>query len=151
MGKKILSVSTTIKDMAKKTLNKKAAVGIGVGVTAALLSAAGAYFLYGSKDATKNRKTVKSWMLKAKAEVLEGIEKAQDISKEDYEAMVNKSVKAYSKLKGASAAELGQFASEMKAHWKSLEKKGAVVKTAVAPAKKTAKKVAKKASAQKSS
>jgi flagellar basal body-associated protein FliL len=120
--------------MAKKTAEKSntaAKVSIGVGVTAALLSAAGAYFLYGSKDAAKNRKTVKSWMLKAKAEVLEGIEKAQDLSKEDYEAM----------------AELAQFAGEMKAHWKGLEKKGQVKKLVQAvstkkPMKKGAKKSA---------
>ncbi len=136
--------------MATKSTNKKAVVGIGVGVTAALLSAAGAYFLYGSKDAAKNRKTVKSWMLKAKAEVLEGIEKAQDLSKEDYERMVNKSVAAYSKLKGASAAEIAQFAGEMKSHWKLLEKKGQAAKAVVTPAKKALKKVVQKKAAKKS-
>ncbi len=129
----------------KKSVNNKAAVGIGVGVTAALLSAAGAYFLYGSKNAAKNRKTVKSWMLKAKAEVLEGIEKAQDLSKEDYEALVNKSVKAYGKLKGTSATELAQFAGEMKSHWKQLEKKGQAAKAVLTPAKKVVKKAATKA------
>ncbi len=130
--------------MVKKAApgNKKVAVGIGVGVTAALLSAAGAYFLYGSKNADKNRKKVKSWMLKAKAEVLEGIEAAENMSKEDYERLVDKSVKAYSKLKDASADELFAFGKEMKAHWKNLEKKG---EAKVAPAKKVVKKVAKKA------
>lgn len=130
--------------MVKKatTSNKKVAVGIGVGVTAALLSAAGAYFLYGSKNADKNRKKVKSWMLKAKAEVLEGIEAAENMSKEDYERLVDKSVKTYSRLKDASAEELVAFGKEMKAHWKNLEKKGAAK---VAPAKKVVKKVAKKA------
>ena len=58
--------------MAKKkqsvTNNQK--IAAGVGLTAAAVAAAGAYFLYGSKDADKNRKTVKSWGLKAKAEVL---------------------------------------------------------------------------------
>ena len=49
-------------------------VGIGIGVSATMLAAVGGYFLYGAKDAKKNRKTVNSWMLKAKAEVLEGIE-----------------------------------------------------------------------------
>ena len=39
------------------------------------MAAAGTYFLYGSKDAKKNRKAVKSWALKAKAEVLEALEK----------------------------------------------------------------------------
>jgi hypothetical protein len=133
--------------MAKKAAaaNKKVAVGIGVGVTAALLSAAGAYFLYGSKNADKNRKKVKSWMLKAKAEVLEGIEAAENMSKEDYERLVDKSVKTYSKLKDASADELLAFGKEMKAHWKNLEKKGMAKAKAAAPAKKAVKKAAKKA------
>ena len=61
--------------------NAKAAtkknVGIGVGLTAAAVAAAGAYFLYGSKNAAQNRTKVKSWMLKAKAEVLEKLEQAE--------------------------------------------------------------------------
>ena len=109
----------------------KTSVGIGVGVTAALLSAAGAYFLYGSKDAAKNRKSVKSWMLKAKAEVLDGIETAKDMTKEDYEKLVDTSVKTYSKLKSASAEEVIQLAKELKSHWKELEKKGEVKKDAM--------------------
>lgn len=131
--------------MAKKTAgNTKAAVGVGVGITAALLSAAGAYFLYGSKHAEQNRKKVKSWTLKAKAEVLEGLEKAKDMSKADYEQLIDKTTKVYAKVKDASAEELVSFAREMKSHWKTLEKKGeqkaAAPKAAV---KKTVKKVEK--------
>lgn len=141
----------------KKAAVSKTSVGIGVGVTAALLSAAGAYFLYGSKDADKNRKKVKSWMLKAKAEVLEGIETAKDMTKEDYEKLVDTSVKAYSKIKTASAEEALQLAKELKSHWKNLEKRGEVKKAEVikavtkavapkkAPAKAAAKPKAKKA------
>ena len=146
--------------MAKKTAgNTKAAVGVGVGITAALLSAAGAYFLYGSKHAEQNRKKVKSWTLKAKAEVLGGLEKAKDMSKADYEQLIDKTTKVYAKVKDASAEELVSFAREMKSHWKMLEQKGeqkvaapkAAVKKAVkkvekavasatAPAKKVVKK-----------
>lgn len=132
----------------KKNMSKKAVVGIGVGVTAALLSAAGAYFLYGSKNAPKNRKMVKSWMLKAKAEVLDGIEAAQNMTKEDYEKLVDRSVKTYSKIKGATPDELVAFAREMKGHWKNLEGKGlagAIKAAAKKKVKKAVKKVAKAA------
>lgn len=125
--------------MNKKT---KTAVGIGIGVTAALASAAGAYFLYGSKDAAKNRKQVKSWALKAKAEVLEGLETAQNMSKEDYEKLVDRAVKGYSKLKDVKPAELMSLAREMKAHWKDMEKKGG---KAAGTAKKAVKKAVRKA------
>ncbi len=131
---------------AKKTesMSNKTTIGIGVGVTAALLSAAGAYFLYGSKDASKNRKMVKSWSLKAKAEVLEGLEKAKNMSKEEYNMLVDKTMKSYSKLKGASAVEIAAIASEMKSHWKSIEKKGEMrMVTPKKIAKKAVKKVAK--------
>jgi hypothetical protein len=52
---------------------RKAEIGAGIaaGVAAAAL---GAYFLYGSKDAKKNRAKVKGWMLKARGEVLEQLE-----------------------------------------------------------------------------
>jgi len=129
----------------------KTTVGIGVGVTAALLSAAGAYFLYGSKDADKNRKKVKSWMLKAKAEVLEGIETAKDMSKEDYDKLVDTSLKMYGKAKTASLEEVAVLTKELKSHWKSLEKKGeakkqvSAVKAVAKKATSAPKKVAKKA------
>lgn len=125
--------------MAKKSTK---GVTAGVGVGAALLSAAGAYFLYGSKNADKHRKMVKSWTLKAKADVLEGLEKAKDMSRDDYEQLIDKTVKSYSKLKGASAAEIAGFAKEMKSHWRGIEKKGE--KHVVKPVTKVAKKVTKK-------
>ncbi len=45
-----------------ETVNKKA-VGLGIGLTAAIAAAAGTFFLYGIKNAAKNRKAVKSWTL----------------------------------------------------------------------------------------
>jgi hypothetical protein len=65
------------KAVPAQSLSDGQKIGIGVGVTAGMLAAVGGYFLYGAKDAKKNRKTVNSWMLRAKAEVLEGIENAR--------------------------------------------------------------------------
>ena len=76
----------------KKNTSKKDSyaddVAIGVGLTTAAVAAAGAYFLYGSKSASKNRKQVKSWALKAKAEVLEKIEDAKEMSEDEYQDLV---------------------------------------------------------------
>ena len=72
--------------------NKKAgskndnALGVAVGLSA-VAAAVGAYFMYGSKKAAKNRKAVKSWMFKAKADVLEALENTQDMSKREYEKL----------------------------------------------------------------
>ena len=142
--------------MAKKkqsdvTNNQK--IAAGVGLTAAAVAAAGAYFLYGSKDADKNRKTVKSWGLKAKAEVLERMEDAKKMTREEYEDMVHAVAETYAGVKGATKKDLGEFAAEMKEHWDVIEdlasnKKKDVnkaVKKVTKSAQKTAKKVPKKA------
>ena len=123
------------------SLSTEQRIGIGVGITAAAAAAAGTYFLYGSKDAEQNRKKVRSWMLKAKAEVLEGLERAQEMSKEEYEELVNTIGAAYAGLQDASKKDIKEFKEEMKGHWDTIEsyaKKG----------KKTAKKAATKAKKQ---
>lgn len=132
--------------MAKKkkddSLSPTQKIGIGVGLTAAAVTAAGAYFLYGSKNAAKNRKTVKSWALKAKAEVLEKLEDAKDMTQDEYEMLVDTIAGTYATLKKASKSEISDFKNEMKSHWKAIEKDAGATKKVV---KKAAKKVAKKA------
>ena len=105
-----------------KNLSTSQKVGIGVGLTATALAAMGGYFLYGSKDAAQNRRKAKSWMLMAKAEVLEGLENAQHMTKEEYETLVQKVVKGYKTAKKASASELLEFAKDMHGHWKEIER-----------------------------
>lgn len=144
--------------MAKKKKEMSAAekIGVGVGLTAAAVAAAGAYFLYGSKNAQKNRKTVKSWMLKAKAEVLEKLEEAKEMSQDEYEELIAGVAAAYAGLKSASKVDIKEFKNEMLDHWKSIEKmakpkKKAAKKASVKKAakKSPAKKAAKKAPAKK--
>jgi 6-phosphogluconolactonase (cycloisomerase 2 family) len=145
------------KNQKKTTMTPAQKIGVGVGLTAAAVTAAGAYFLYGSKNAAKNRKTVKSWSLKAKAEVLEKLEMAKEMSKEEYEDLINNVAEIYTGVKSASKVDIKAFKEEMKDHWKAIERtalpKKKVVKKAVkavvkkAPAKKVvakAKTVAKK-------
>ncbi len=123
----------------KSGVSNNQAVGIGVGLTAAAVAAASAFFLYGSKNAAKNRKAVKSWTLKAKADVLEKIEQAKDMSKEEYEQLIDTVSGAYKDVKNASKVDLATFKKEMKEHWNN------IAKTAIGPKKATAKKVAKPA------
>jgi len=128
-------------------------VGLGVAVTAAAAAAAaGAYFLYGSKDATKNRKKVKSWMLKARAEVLENIEKMQkELSREDYEKLVEKVVTQYQKVGSASMDEVNGIMRELKGHWKKIHKAASQKRSVRKPAKKSARKKSAKKKTQKRS
>lgn len=149
------------KSTSKKGLSGSQRMGIGVGLTAAAVAAAGTYFLYGSKNAAQNRRKVKSWMLKAKAEVLEGLEKAEQMSEREFNQLVESVGKSYAQLKDASQADIAAFKREMKEHWPNIVKEGKAIasdavesskevkKTAKKKVKKTAKKVAKKASKKK--
>jgi len=129
---------------SKKTdMSSTQKLSIGVGLTAAAVAAAGTYFLYGSKDSDKNRKTVKSWMLKAKAEVLEQLEDAKSMTQEEYVELINGVAGAYTGLKSASKVDINAFKAEMKEHWEDIEK-SAVVKKAKKKVAKAAKKAVKK-------
>src|SRR5690606_37044353 len=105
--------------MVKKT-NKNVLGAIGVG--AAIAAAAGAYFLYGSKNAKQNRMKVKSWALKAKAEVMEKLEKAQNINEKTFSKIVDDVVKKYKALRNVDAKEIALLAMEMKSHWNAIKK-----------------------------
>ena len=122
--------------------------GIGFGLTAAAVTAAGAYFLYGSKHATQNRKKVKGWVLKAKGEVLEALEKAEQITEAEYKELVDTASKAYGTVKNATAGEVKDFKKEMEDHWKKLEKSKAVKKVVSNVIKAAGKAPAKKAPAK---
>ena len=116
-------------------------LGIGVGLTTAAVAAAGAYFLYGSKEAPENRKKVKSGILRAKAEVLETLENAQEITEEEFHDLVNGVVDTYSSVKSLSKKDLSEFKKEMTENWQELVASGA---TKVMTAEQIAKKVAKR-------
>lgn len=136
--------------MAKKTTKKKELsteqkVAAGVGLTAAAVAAAGAYFLYGSEKAAKNRKTVKSWALKAKAEVLEKLEDAKEMTADEYEELIAAVAGTYAGVKGATKKDLKEFAHEMQDHWKAIEKAGKTKKKEVTKAVKKVTKTAKSA------
>lgn len=118
---------------AKEGMGKATKMGIGIGLTAAAVSAAGAYFLYGSKKASQNRKKVKSWVLKAKGEVLEALEKAESITEDEYKALVEAASGAYGTVKSATAGEVKDFKKEMSEHWAQLQKSKVIKKMASAP------------------
>ena len=106
----------------KKTETNKegntAKVLVGAGIVAAM---AGAYFLYGSKDAAKNRKKIKGWTLKAKGEVLEKLEKVEHASKEQYEKTVDAVLGKYKTLKNVDLKEVEALAKDLKRHWKAFQ------------------------------
>lgn len=116
--------------MTQKTSGaKKVAVGLGIaGIAAAGL--AGAYFLYGSKDAKKNRNKVKSWMLKTKAEIMDKVEKAKELTEENFSTIVDTAAAKYGK--NISADELTAYTKSLKKYWKDIKREvsGGVKKVA---------------------
>jgi len=106
--------------MASKNKTGVGAASI-VGIAAAVAAAAaGGYFLYG-KDGAKNRKKVKGWMLKAKGEILEQMEKGKDMTEETYHGVIDKVSQKYQAVKNIDPAELQQMTKELKSHWKSIK------------------------------
>ncbi len=104
--------------MKKETNNNATIAGVGAGV---LVTLAAAYFLYGSKDAPKNRKVIKGWMLKAKGEVLEKFENLKEVNEDRYYAVVDTVMNKYKMLKSLDPNEVMSLASDLKRHWKNIK------------------------------
>lgn len=106
----------------KKTVKAGIGAGTVIGLAAVAAAAvAGGYFLYG-KDGAKNRKTVKGWMLKAKGEVLEQLEKGKEVTEEVYHQVIDKVAQKYQTMKNIDLADLNGMVKELKGHWKSIKK-----------------------------
>lgn len=108
--------------MAQKNSGSGAAIGIGVGVAAAAAAAGGAYWLYGAKHSAQHRKIAKAWMLKARAEVMEAVEKLEDIDKERYMQIVDNVIKSYTG-QGASTQEIAAMMKDFKTAWGHMQGK----------------------------
>jgi hypothetical protein len=104
-----------------KTNNNGAGTAVAL-TAAAVAAAAGAYWLYGAKNAAKNRQMVKSWMLKARAEVMEAVEKLSEVDKAAYLRIVDEVLARYSSLAGVTSAELARVARDLKESWEHVNK-----------------------------
>lgn len=104
----------------KKNKGHATGVGIGLGMIAAL--AAGAYFLYGSKDGAKRRVKIRGWMLKAKGEILEKIEKMKEVNEEAYNSVIASVMSKYAALKNVDKTEVAAMVSDMKKHWGNISR-----------------------------
>lgn len=130
--------------MAKKQKSSGVAVGVGVAAAAAV-AAAGAYWFYGFDHASKHRKQVKSWMLQARGEVMEAVEKLGSIDKKKYMEIVQQILARYSKMAGVSAAEMTHMKKDLMTTWMHMDAARKSGAQAIKGAKKSIKKVAKKA------
>lgn len=136
--------------MVKNRKEQKSGNSMGVALLGGLAAAAaaGAYFVYGNKDAQNKIKrvkgqvtsTVKGWALKAKAEALEKIEKLKQVDESAYHTVIDTVMKKYTNIKNIDTKDVEAVAKELRSHWKNIQKE---IKVASGVAKKTAKKVSK--------
>src|SRR3989344_9156112 len=106
--------------MAK--LKTATAVGLGAGLAAAAVGAAvGSYLLTGRRVA-QTKRVLKGWMLKAKGEILEQLENAEDVGEEMYYQTVDQVAAKYSKMSGVAKDEVDDMAAELKKQWKLVAK-----------------------------
>ncbi|MCX6763697.1 MAG: hypothetical protein NTZ97_03115 [Candidatus Moranbacteria bacterium] len=103
-------------------MGTKKKLGIGAGLAAVAVAAAGIYFLYGTKKGAKTRKQIRGWMLKAKGEILEKMENMKDLSEEAYDKIIDEVSAKYKVVKSIDKKDLEQFAKELKSHWKDIKK-----------------------------
>lgn len=117
MGTMATNKNTTKKDAGHAGLK---AAGIIGGLAAA--TAAGMYFLHHNKGAQKKMKNIKGWVVKAKGEILEKVEKLKEVNEDLYNNAVDAVMSRYKKLASIDGAELTAVTSEIKSHWKNIAK-----------------------------
>jgi gas vesicle protein len=113
-----------MKKETKKVANKKVETesksGLVVGAAAAIAAFAG-YYLFGPKG-KDNRTKVRGWTLKAKGEVLEKLEKLEDISEDKYHSIVDSVMDKYKKVKTTTDDETDALEKELKQRFKHVVK-----------------------------
>ncbi|OGM92517.1 hypothetical protein A2755_00270 [Candidatus Wolfebacteria bacterium RIFCSPHIGHO2_01_FULL_48_22] len=109
--------------MAKKLKSTKTHKGLELAATGVLLAAAaGYYFLYGSKQAKQNRAKIKDWALKAKADVLEQVQKAKVVGEKEFNGILQQVTKKYKKIKQVDPKELNALMQDLKHHWEGIQR-----------------------------
>jgi len=106
--------------MAQKKSGAGVGTAVAVGAGIAVLSGA-AYLLFGP-EGKKHRKDLKSWMLKMKAEIMEKMEDAKELTAPAYEAIVAQVSDKYKALKHVNAADIEKEVAELKKNWRAMTK-----------------------------
>ena len=104
--------------MKKKTNDQNVAGIAAIGATLAGI-AAGAYFFFGP-NGKKNQKNAKAWAIKMKADVIEKLEAAKEVTEPIYGNIIDVVAKKYAKGTKATQEEIDELASDLKKHWKAI-------------------------------
>ncbi len=118
-----------MKKQDKGTVGKMVALGASV----AALGAATYYFF--GPEGKKHQKNFKGWMIKMKADIVEKIEEAGEVTEAVYHKIIDEVSAAYVKTGKVSKEEIAVYAELLKKQW------GSVVKSTKKPVKRAVKKV----------
>lgn len=106
--------------MTQKHAAKKGGAGEAVAISAGLAAlAAASYYFWGPKG-KEHRKGLKSWSIKMRGEVVEKIEKLQDVSEPVYRGIVDAVAAQYAREARASKTEIMALADDLKRTWRSI-------------------------------
>ena len=109
------------KEKKTKIDKKKGKIAIAATVVA-ITAAAGAYFLYGTKEGARQRKRIRGSALRMKGEVLKKIENLKDVNEETYRKIIDAVAKKFKGQKNLNTAEVTALVDELKSHWKNLRR-----------------------------
>lgn len=107
--------------MKKNTTKKIVKAGVGISLATAAVAIIGSYFVYG-KNAAAHRAKAKSWALKAKADILEQLENAKEITEPIYEKILSDVSKKYKAMKNINTKDVEALVKELRGHWKHVKK-----------------------------
>ncbi len=106
----------------QKTSNSKRAKRHSGIFTGALAAGALAGYLFYGPSGAKNRKKLRGWMLRAKADVLDRVERTREITQDTYEELVHTVMDKYKKMKQVNDAEAEALARELKRYWRTVKR-----------------------------
>lgn len=130
------------KNKERKTSGASTATVVGIAATATI-----AYLLFGP-EGKRNQKLAKGWALKMKGEILDKLEKFEEVSAPLYEKVVLDIGERYKKLKTLNIEDVEKEIDFLKKNWNKIEKE-AKAKIKEKANKRVAKKAVKKVAAKK--
>jgi gas vesicle protein len=104
--------------MTKHT--KKTSTGVAPFLAGAAVAAIAGWLFLGGDEGEKRKKKLRGWMLKAKGEVMDKLEKTENITKDNYEKIVDDVLGKYYKVKTLSEKEVDALRRDLKRHWKRI-------------------------------
>ncbi|MFA6405033.1 MAG: hypothetical protein WCW03_03475 [Candidatus Paceibacterota bacterium] len=113
--------------MKKKTIKKSSNTAKYAAIGAGLAGIAAAYFFLGPKGKIYQKKTM-AWAIKMKADVVERLEDARDMSESAYHQIIDSIAREYEDKAKVGREEIQSLAKDLKKHWKTISKEAGIGK-----------------------